>query len=100
MARYGGEEFVAILPSTDVVAAVAIAERIRSAVEAMMPFPADPSFRITVSIGVAGGIPQRDDLRGYLLKQADKALYEAKNSGRNCVSLLQSGEGAELGNLG
>ena len=91
-ARYGGEEFVAILPSTDVFAAMAIAERIRSAVAEMTPLPADPGFRITVSIGVAGGIPRRDDLRGSLLEQADKALYEAKNSGRNRVCLFQSVE--------
>ena len=84
--RYGGEEFVVILPHTDVDAARRTAERLRSLVEAH-GFGADPEvLRITVSIGVAThpGADTREPID--LVREADRALYRAKDSGRNRVA--------------
>lgn len=82
VARIGGEEFGLLFPEATPDTAAAVAERIRSAV---MDFPVLTSIgkelRITVSIGLA---PFEGDL-SEALSQADKALYEAKNKGRNRV---------------
>lgn len=77
--RYGGEEFLVLMPDTDLVGARVLAEKIRVAVEALPPEPVP----ISVSIGVAATAPGRD-LQQALLA-ADRALYEAKAAGRNCV---------------
>jgi diguanylate cyclase (GGDEF)-like protein/PAS domain S-box-containing protein len=84
VARLGGEEFAALLPSTDLEGAIRLAERFRSAVESQRVRSGDTDIRYTVSIGVAsmeGGISGVDQL----LKLADRALYAAKNAGRNRV---------------
>ncbi len=81
-ARYGGEEFSVLLPGSGVGAAMAVAERIRVAVEAMEVRLEDRVLRTTVSIGVAamhGGNTEAS------LALADGALYEAKRLGRNRV---------------
>lgn len=77
-ARYGGEEFVVILPETNALGAVRMAERIRLAIEqqAWLLRP------ITTSIGVA---TYRNQDVAQLVQQADAALYRAKQAGRNCV---------------
>lgn len=83
-ARYGGEEFVILLPSTNIDAGFEIAERIRTNVEALAVQygEADRIGKMTVSIGIAS--LQGDELNArVLLKQADKALFSAKKSGRN-----------------
>ena len=83
--RFGGEEFVAILPETDEVRALLVAERIRRNV-AGHAFPGlDQPLRITVSIGVA--TMDQDNLVEdmELLKRADMAMFHAKNQGRNRV---------------
>lgn len=84
VARYGGEEFVVVLPETSVAEATVAAERIRSAI-AMMESPQRP---ITVSIGVALSLD--GDMPESLIKRADKALYQAKGQGRNCVVVTQA----------
>ncbi|WP_137135106.1 PleD family two-component system response regulator [Rhizobium sp. FKY42] len=83
--RYGGEEFVVVMPDTDAHSAASIAERLRGIIEAA-PFalPSGGSLQITASLGIASytaGVETPEQL----LKNADRALYEAKNSGRNRV---------------
>lgn len=79
VARYGGEEFAVILPDTGLDAAMVVAERIRHAVQ-NFDWHRRP---ITVSVGVA--IATTVQGRTNLLERADTALYQAKDSGRNCV---------------
>lgn len=84
--RYGGEEFMVLLPQTGKERARIVAERIRAAVEsAEIWHPASPLGFVTVSVGVAGGIPQRDQTPEQWLDAADQALYQAKSQGRNQV---------------
>ncbi|CAM3050741.1 deoxyribonuclease [Pseudomonas floridensis] len=83
-ARYGGEEFVVVLPETDGKGAMNLAENLRKAIEAMPPFAGD-EHPITVSIGVASQIVQPGDKLAAFFGVADKALYQAKNNGRNRV---------------
>ncbi|MBC8514501.1 sensor domain-containing diguanylate cyclase [bacterium] len=84
--RFGGEEFLLVLPDTGSSEAVHVAERIRSSLESK-PFSLHTSpLSITASIGVAtwqSTDANRDAV--HLVKEADEALYQAKNSGRNCV---------------
>lgn len=80
--RLGGEEFAILLPNTPESEALLLAERIREAVEGN---PADyngQSLPITISIGVSSYRPNDQDL-DQVIQRADKALYEAKNQGRN-----------------
>ncbi|MGL4370328.1 MAG: diguanylate cyclase [Spirochaetota bacterium] len=84
-ARYGGEEFSVILPETDLESATAVASRIRKRIEeCKFPGQSEP-LHVTVSIGVAQYDPERDKDKKDLIERADKSLYKAKNSGRNCV---------------
>ncbi|ARQ57843.1 MULTISPECIES: PleD family two-component system response regulator [Rhizobium] len=84
--RYGGEEFVVAMPDTSPEVAAAVAERLRAAVESA-PFMLKHSgeaLNVTASFGIAsriGSVLTPDQL----MKQADLALYEAKNTGRNRV---------------
>jgi diguanylate cyclase (GGDEF)-like protein len=83
--RYGGEEISVILPETGMEAAAPVAERIRSAIEAHRFDIGDgKSISITVSIGVAS-LPAQETSVEKLVAVADKALYEAKEGGRNRV---------------
>ena len=84
--RFGGEEFLLVLPGTDKQGAIAVAERMRAATEGTV-FPGLPvERRVTISIGVATYV--RVEETGALLARADKALYQAKGSGRNRVTAL------------
>lgn len=93
-ARYGGEEFVVVLPGLDANGALLEAERIRTEVERLgIPHAGTSAGAVvTVSLGVASRVPQREEGLYLLLQEADDALYQAKNSGRNRVRVgLASG---------
>lgn len=81
VARYGGEEFVVALTGHDLVRASTIAERIRVAIGASFD-PDSPLPAVTVSIGVAAGPAVAVEA---LVAEADRALYRAKEAGRNRV---------------
>ena len=86
MARYGGEEFAAILTATDESGGAEVAGRLRAAVERLgIKRSDDPTKVVTISIGVAAGIPGEVSNLETLLSAADEALYEAKRAGRNRV---------------
>jgi diguanylate cyclase (GGDEF)-like protein len=90
-ARYGGEEFVVLLPQTTQEHALAVAKRVRQAVEALgVPHQASPIAKVvTVSVGVASLVPTAHMPESWLLDRADKALYTAKDNGRNRVCAFQ-----------
>jgi diguanylate cyclase (GGDEF)-like protein len=86
-ARYGGEEFVVLLPGTHEAGAAEIAERIRLAVrELKLTHASGAGGIVTISAGVSASpkCPRRDE-RECLLRDADQALYKAKNAGRDQV---------------
>ncbi len=89
VARYGGEEFIIILPNTNLEGARFIAERIRRDLEKQKMEFEKKAFMLTVSIGCASMVPRQKDLNPHkLVDAADKALYIAKESGRNRVHAI------------
>lgn len=89
VARYGGEEFIVILPQSDTESAMEIAERIRMEI-ADIPFKSTSDYviNITASIGINTLIQEHcteelEQAASLFIEQADKALYMAKNNGRN-----------------
>ena len=85
-ARWGGEEFIVLLPYTDLKGAMDVAERIRSNIENnIIPCADGSGTNVTVSIGVNTLIPDKNDSVFDFIAQADKALYTAKEKGRNRV---------------
>jgi diguanylate cyclase (GGDEF)-like protein len=86
LARYGGEEFAVILPETTIKGAILLAERIRTAVAELVIKINSASLNVTVSLGISANHPdQGDGDKSALIEAADKALYMAKNAGRNVV---------------
>ncbi len=87
-ARYGGEEFIVVLPDTPATGASVIAEKIRAAIcECAIKHEGSEHGRVTASIGAASCEPSSDDDVAAVIRAADEALYNAKATGRNKVSL-------------
>ena len=88
IARYGGEEFVILLPNTDLAGAVHLAEKIRISVEETRLIIGESMkpINVTISLGVAAYNGNRRDF----FAEADRALYQAKASGKNCVIIAGS----------
>jgi diguanylate cyclase (GGDEF)-like protein len=86
VSRFGGEEFACLLIDADMEVVAGCAERMRALVEALPPrMLGNATQTITISAGVLSRIPAPGDSAGDLLREADAALYRAKNEGRNCV---------------
>ena len=95
LGRFGGEEFIVFLPHTDVLGALDVAERIRERVAAIKLEWRGQQINTTVSLGVATlGISH--DTVGALIADADRALYTAKDAGRNCVRTPMAFESFDL----
>ncbi len=84
-ARYGGEEFVLILPNTDAEGAMTVAEEVRTNVQTLqIPHELSKvSNYVSLSLGVATMVPEEGGCAEDIVAMADKALYKAKESGRN-----------------
>jgi two-component system cell cycle response regulator len=90
--RYGGEEFTMILPETKGEEAVSVAERMRKRFEAEMFSPTfEEKVHKTVSIGVAQYQPEEEFLA--FMRRVDKAMYAAKDQGKNRVAFSESPDG-------
>jgi diguanylate cyclase (GGDEF)-like protein/PAS domain S-box-containing protein len=87
VARYGGEEFAMVLPNTDLQGATRVARELKAAVGALqIPHQASRiSPFITLSFGVAARIPEGDAQAKLLVELSDRALYKAKDQGRNRI---------------
>jgi diguanylate cyclase (GGDEF)-like protein/PAS domain S-box-containing protein len=96
VARYGGEEFVVVLPNTPRHGAIRVAELIRKEVEELrIPHHTSPvSGVVTLSLGVATVVPDRDSDPTGLIRAADDALYTAKDQGRNRLVAVSDKESA------
>ena len=92
-ARYGGEEFVALLPDTDLEAAIRVAEVLRRRVATLDFKTLTGDLPVRVSIGVAQ-LSEELMGSGSLVSAADAAMYEAKRQGRDRVVAASSATGA------
>lgn len=88
--RYGGEEFALIMPDTTSSDAAGVCERIRAAIAALV-WSRHPERAVTVSAGVAGGIPIESSPPIQWVEAADEQLYAAKRAGRNRVVVRDTG---------
>jgi diguanylate cyclase (GGDEF)-like protein len=91
LAKYGGDEFVVILPNSDKVGAFLAADRLREMVE-MEGFPGaekQPMGKVTLSLGIAS-YPEHGLTGQAILESADKAMYVAKEAGRNRTFIFNS----------
>lgn len=84
LARYGGDEFVILMPETKARDAAVLLERIRAKVQKI---PVAENISMTMSCGIAQGLPDQNDSSSEIIRRADLALYEAKSAGRNCVRI-------------
>jgi diguanylate cyclase (GGDEF)-like protein len=89
LCRYGGEEFIAVLPDTDGKGAFEVANRfLKETKKLKITHKSSPvSKNVTISVGVATIKPDRKAKSNFLVNEVDKALYEAKQSGRNCIKV-------------
>lgn len=83
--RYGGEEFCLMLPETNTTGAMIIAERLRKEIESITVNYFDVELKCTISIGI-GTFPRDGSDSAELIRNADKALYQSKEAGRNRVT--------------
>ena len=88
LARYGGDEFCVLLPETNLMAAIALAERLRAGVAGLVIVEGEVKLKITSSLGVAEFSANLDP--EAFLQMADEALYRAKKAGRNRVAAAQA----------
>ncbi len=88
VARYGGEEFVIVLPETSLPEAMSIAERLRDSVQSIKLPPPMENVAVTLSLGVATFPSSIVNDVDSLFRQADEALYRAKQNGRNRVEAM------------
>ncbi len=88
-ARYGGEEFAVILPAVDVKGALVVAERLRKRVETF-GFPSADDGGATLHVTISVGVTEFDAESAYapseVIREADRALYQSKEKGRNRVT--------------
>lgn len=83
--RYGGEEFAVVLPSTDLLTGVRVAERIRQSIADQPVLVDGVDISLTASIGVDLYLPHHDDTPEQFIARVDQCLYQAKQAGRNQV---------------
>jgi diguanylate cyclase (GGDEF)-like protein len=85
--RYAGDEFTIILPETEIEKALAVAERVRQAIESETHVLSNPRvLKVTVSIGVVEHLPD-EEIKNFV-HRADSAMYVSKKNGRNKISML------------
>lgn len=90
VARYGGEEFMIILPETDLKGSVILAERIRKSIERTEILDGCHKIKATVSLGIATYQPcKKITTKTQIVDAVDAALYDAKNNGRNRLSIAK-----------
>jgi diguanylate cyclase (GGDEF)-like protein/PAS domain S-box-containing protein len=89
LARYGGEEFILLMPNSNAKEAEQVSERIRISINTYRIEQANTVQKITVSMGIAELTPTVESL-DHLIRHADKALYDAKKAGRNCVQVYST----------
>jgi len=94
--RYGGEEFLVLLPHTDLLGSLKIAETIRKWSEERRYFDGTTEIGVTVSIGISSMNKHQPDRPRDLVAYADKALYRAKAEGRNRVKVYMDEENEAL----
>ncbi|MDD3057595.1 MAG: GGDEF domain-containing protein, partial [Sphaerochaeta sp.] len=95
IARFGGDEFVIALTQKSDLEALEIAEHLRTAVDQHVFHYQSEELRVSISIGVA--VLSKKDIDGSaLIADADRALYQAKEAGRNLVKLMNKGEGGDV----
>jgi diguanylate cyclase (GGDEF)-like protein len=90
--RYGGEEFLVVLAETGPAGAATVAERARSAVERLEIYHGGQVIPVTISIGAATWMPSAPNVPRVLVDAADRALYMAKEGGRNKVIVAGESE--------
>jgi diguanylate cyclase (GGDEF)-like protein len=83
--RFGGEEFIVLMPEAMRDEALAMAERLREKVSDITVVAPEGTLSLTISLGVAGLEPDKDETLESLIGRADKAMYSAKAAGRNTV---------------
>jgi diguanylate cyclase (GGDEF)-like protein len=96
VARYGGEEFVALMPDTNADGAHSLAQAMRREVESLAIEHAHSGVapHVTISVGLLTQVPSHNTVISHLIGAADRALYQAKRNGRNCV-VVHGGDKAQ-----